>query len=149
MELILKERVEKLGTKGDIVRVSDGYARNYLLPKKLAVVATPANIKQIEQEKTTAVRREAKEKQDAQSLAEQLLKVSVLLSRKVGENNVLYGSVTSMDIAEALEAKGFTIDKRKIELDEAIKNLGQFDVPVKLHREVTASVRVEVSEDQE
>jgi large subunit ribosomal protein L9 len=147
MDIILREKIEKLGTKGDIVRVSDGYARNFLLPKKLAMVATPANIRQIEQEKAAAVRREAVEKQEAEALAQQLSRVSLNLSRKVGEHEVLYGSVTSMDIAEALEAKGFTIDKRKIELTEAIKSLGKFDIPVKLHREVTALVGLVVSKE--
>jgi len=147
MEIILREKVEKLGAKGDIVRVSDGYARNFLLPKKLAALATPANIRQIEQEKAAAIRQEAREKQDAEALSQQLSNVSVTLTRRVGENEVLYGSVTSMDIAEALQAKGFNIDKRKIELDDAIKSVGRFDVPVRLHREVTVLVSVEVSKE--
>jgi len=147
MEIILREKVEKLGAKGDIVRVSDGYARNFLLPKKLADLATPANIRQIEQEKAAAIRQEAREKQDAEALSQQLSNVSVTLTRRVGENEVLYGSVTSMDIAEALQAKGFNIDKRKIELDDAIKSVGRFDVPVRLHREVTVLVSVEVSKE--
>jgi large subunit ribosomal protein L9 len=148
MEIILRERVEKLGTKGDVVNVSDGYARNFLLPKKLAVLATPANMKQIEQEKAAAVRREAKEKQEVEALARQLSQVSIQVSRKVGENEVLYGSVTSMDIAELLEAKGFTVDRRKIDLQEALKSLGQHDVPIKLHREVTAFIKVEVIKEE-
>jgi large subunit ribosomal protein L9 len=148
MEIILRERVEKLGTKGDVVNVSAGYARNFLLPKKLAVLATPANMKQIEQEKAAAVRREAKEKEEAEALARQLSQVSLQVSRKVGENEVLYGSVTSMDIAQLLEAKGFTVDRRKIDLHEALKSLGQFDVPIKLHREVTAFVKVEVTKEE-
>jgi large subunit ribosomal protein L9 len=148
MEIILREKVEKLGTKGDIVRVSDGYARNFLLPKKLAVLATAPNIRQIEQEKASAVRREAVEKQESEALAQQLAKVSLNLTRKVGENDVLYGSVTSMDIAEALEAKGFTLDKRKIELSEPIKSLGKVDVPIRLHREVTAFVGLIVSKEE-
>jgi large subunit ribosomal protein L9 len=148
MEIILRERVEKLGTKGDVVNVSAGYARNFLLPKKLAVLATPANMKQIEQEKAAAVRREAKEKEEAEALARQLSQVFLQVSRKVGENEVLYGSVTSMDIAQLLEAKGFTVDRRKIDLHEALKSLGQFDVPIKLHREVTAFVKVEVTKEE-
>jgi large subunit ribosomal protein L9 len=148
MEIILRERVEKLGTKGDVVNVSDGYARNFLLPKKLAVLATPANMKQIEQEKAAAVRREAKEKQEVEALARQLSQVSIQVSRKVGENEVLYGSVTSMDIAELLEAKGFTVDRRKIDLQETLKSLGQHDVPIKLHREVTAFIKVEVIKEE-
>lgn len=147
MEVILKERVEKLGSKGDVIRVSDGYARNFLLPKKLAVLATPANRVQIEHEKVVAVRLEAKEKVEAEGLAQQLATTSVKLRRKVGENNVLYGSVTTMDIAEALEAQGFKIDKRKIELEDHIKTLGQFTVPVRLHREVTVPIMVEVSKE--
>jgi large subunit ribosomal protein L9 len=148
MEIILREKVEKLGSKGDIVRVSDGYARNFLFPKKLAVLATAPNIRQIEQEKAAAVRREAVEKQEAEALAQQLSKVSLSLARKVGEHDVLYGSVTSMDIAEALEAKGFTLDKRKIELPEPIKSLGKIEVPIRLHREVTAFVELVVSREE-
>lgn len=148
MEIILRERVEKLGTKGDIVRVSDGYARNFLFPKKLAVLATTTNIRQIEQEKAAAVRREALEKQEAEELARQLSKVSLTLTRKAGESDVLYGSVTSMDIAEALAAKGFTLDRRKIELSEPIKSLGKVDVPIRLHREITAFVGLVVSKEE-
>jgi large subunit ribosomal protein L9 len=148
MEIILRERVEKLGTKGDVVKVSDGYARNYLLPKKLAVRATPANMKQIGQEKAAAVRREAKEKQEAEALAQQLSDVLLQVSRKVGENDVLYGSVTSLDLAAMLEAKGFTVDRRKIDLAEPLKSIGQFEVPIKLHREVTAFFTVEVVKEE-
>jgi large subunit ribosomal protein L9 len=148
MEVILRERVGKLGTKGDIVRVSDGYARNFLLPKKLAVLATPGNIHQIEQEKAAAVRCEAREKQEAEALTEQLSNITIQLSRKVGENEVLYGSVTSMDIAEAMGARGFVIDRRKIELADPIKSLGKFEVPIKLHRDVTALVSVVVSREE-
>jgi len=147
MEIILREKVETLGAKGDVVRVSDGYARNFLLPKKLAVLATPANIRQIEQEKVAAVRREAIEKREAEMLAEQLSKVSLSLARKAGENDVLYGSVTSMDIAEALETKGFSVDKRKIALEEPIRSLGTFEVSIKLHRDVTALVGLVVSKE--
>ncbi len=147
MEIILREKVDALGSKGDIVRVSDGYARNFLFPKKLAVLATPANIHQIEQEKAAAVRREAVEKQEAEVLAQQLSGISLSLARKVGENDVLYGSVTSMDIAEALQSKGFVIDKRKIELGEPIKSLGKTDVPIRLHRDVTAHVELVVSKE--
>jgi len=147
MEIILREKVETLGVKGDVVRVSDGYARNFLLPKKLAVLATPANIRQIEQEKAAAVRREAIETREAEMLAEQLSKVSLTLARKAGENDVLYGSVTSMDIAEALETKGFSVDKRKIALEEPIRSLGTFEVSIKLHRDVTALVGLVVSKE--
>lgn len=148
MEVILKEKVDSLGTKGDVVKVSDGYARNFLLPKKLAVMATPANRVQIEHEKTVAVRREAKEKQEAEVLAQQLSKVSLRLSRKVGENDILYGSVTSMDLAEALQEKGFTVDRRKIEMADHLKSVGQFSVPVRLHREVTVNLNVEVAREE-
>ena len=148
MEIILREKVEKLGGKGDIVRVSDGYARNYLLPKNLAVLANPANIRLVEQEKGAAVRREAKEKQEAELLAQQLAKVVLQVSRKVGEHEVLYGSVTSMDIAELLAAKGFNIDRKKMDLHEPLKSIGHFDVPIKLHREVTTFVKVEVLRDE-
>jgi large subunit ribosomal protein L9 len=148
MEVILKEKVEKLGVKGDVVRVSDGYARNFLFPRKLAVPATPGNKTQIEQEKAAAVRQEAKEKVEAEMLARQVASVSIKLSRKVGENNILYGSVTTLDIAEALEGKGFKIDKRKIELKDHIKSLGQFQVSVKLHREVVVPISVEVVKEE-
>jgi large subunit ribosomal protein L9 len=111
MEIILRERIDKLGVRGDVVNVSPGYARNFLLPKKLAVLATAANMKQIEQEKAAAVRREALETKDAEALAQQMSQVVIQVSRKVGENEVLYGSVTAMDIAELLAAKGFTIDR--------------------------------------
>lgn len=148
MEIILREKVEKLGGRGDIVKVSDGYARNYLLPKNLAVAANPANIRLVEQEKAKAVRQEAKEKEGAELLAQQLAKLVLEVSRKVGEHDVLYGSVTSMDIAELLAAKGFNIDRKKMDLHEPLKSIGQFDVPIKLHREVTAFVRVEVRKEE-
>jgi large subunit ribosomal protein L9 len=119
-----------------------------LFPKKLAVLATTTNIRQIEQEKAAAVRREAIEKQEAEELARQLSKVSLTLTRKAGESDVLYGSVTSMDIAEALAAKGFTLDRRKIELSEPIKSLGKVDVPIRLHREITAFVGLVVSKEE-
>jgi large subunit ribosomal protein L9 len=148
MEVILRERVDNLGVKGDVVKVSDGYARNFLLPKKLAVTATVANRQQIEHEKAIAVRREAIEKQEAEVLAEQLSKVSIRLSRKVGENDILYGSVTSMDLAEALHEKGYTIDRRKIEMEDHLKSVGQFKVPVKLHRDLTVFLNVEVVREE-
>jgi large subunit ribosomal protein L9 len=148
MEIILREKVENLGGKGDIVKVSDGYARNYLLPKNLAVAANPANIRLVEQEKAVAVRREAKEKQEAELLAQQLTKIVLRVSRKVGEHDVLYGSVTSMDIAELLTAKGFNIDRKKMDLHEPLKSIGQFDVPIKLHRDVTTFVKVEVLKEE-
>jgi len=148
MEVILRERVEKLGNRGDVVKVSDGFARNFLLPHKLALPSTPANRKQVDQEKTVAVRREAHEKTEAEALAQQLSKVAIRLARKVGEHGVLYGSVTALDIAEAFSAQGFTVDRRKIEMEEAIKSLGQHTVSIKLHREVAASITVEVIKEE-
>jgi large subunit ribosomal protein L9 len=144
MEVILREKVEKLGSRGEVVKVSEGYARNFLLPRKLALLATPANMKQIEQEKAAAVRRETNEKAEAEALAQQLSKITIRLARKVGENDVLYGSVTSMDIAEALQVQGFTLDRRKFEMEEALKSLGQHQVNIKLYRDVVATVTVEV-----
>ena len=149
MEVILKEDLEKLGHRGDVVKVADGYARNYLLPKKLAIEATKGNKNVIEQMKAAAVRRSAAEKSEAEILAKQFEGVSISFDRKTGEKDHLFGSVTSSDIAEALSAKGFNIDRRKIQLDEPIKSLGDFDVPVKLHREVTARVKVTVTKEEE
>lgn len=144
MEVILKEDIETLGHRGDTVKVADGYGRNYLLPKKLALEATAANKAVIEQMKAAAVRRSAKEKEEAAALVSQLDAVSLIFERKVGEHDHLFGSVTSSDIAKQLEEKGFQIDRRKIHLDEPLKQTGEFHVPVKLHREVTAHVKVTV-----
>ncbi len=148
MEVILKEDVLKLGHRGDVVKVADGYGRNYLLPEKLAIEATPANRAVIEQMKASAVRKSAKEKVDAEGLAAQLNEVELTFERKVGEHEHLFGSVTSSDIAHALEAKGFTIDRRKIALDDPLKSLGEYHVPVKLHRDVTSHIKVVVKSDQ-
>ncbi len=144
MEVILKEDIETLGHRGDIVKVADGYGRNYLLPKKLALEATAANKAVIEQMKASAVRRSAKEKEEAAQLVTQLDAVSLVFERKVGDHEQLFGSVTSADIARQLDEKGFQIDRRKIHLDEPLKQTGEFHVPVKLHREVTAHVKVTV-----
>lgn len=144
MEVILKEDVNNLGHRGDVVKVADGYGRNFLLPKKLAMEATAANKAVIEQMKASAVRRSAKEKAEAEQLVVQLNNVALVFERKVGENDHLFGSVTSADIAQQLEAKGFNIDRRKVQLDEPLKSVGEFHVPVKLHREVTAHVAVTV-----
>src|SRR6201996_3040269 len=144
MEVILKEDVNNLGHRGDVVKVADGYGRNYLLPKKLAMEATAANKAVIEQMKASAVRRSAKEKGEAEALVQQLNNVTLVFDRKVGENDHLFGSVTSADIATALEAKGFNIDRRKVQLEDPLKQVGEFHVPVKLHREVTAHVAVTV-----
>jgi large subunit ribosomal protein L9 len=148
MEVILKEDVNKLGHRGDVVKVADGYGRNYLLPSKLAIEATSANRAVIEQMKASAVRKSAKEKVEAESLATTLSALELVFERKVGENDHLFGSVTSGDIAHQLEAQGFTIDRRKISLEDPLKSLGEYHVPVKLHREVTAHVKVTVKGDQ-
>lgn len=148
MDVVLRERIEKLGDRGEVVSVKPGYARNFLLPKRKAVLATPHNLRQVEQEKAAAVRREAIEKNEAEILAQQLAEVSLQFTRKAGEQDVLYGSVTSLDIAESLHEKGFEIDRRKIDLDEPLKSLGGHNVPIKLHREVTAVVSVEVLREE-
>jgi len=147
MEVILKEDVDKLGHRGDVVKVADGYGRNYLLPGKLAIEATAANKNVIAQMKESAVRKSAKEKAGAEELAKQVDAAELVFERKVGDNEHLFGSVTSGDIAHALEAQGFKIDRRKISLDEPLRTLGEFHVPVKLHREVTAHVKVTVKSD--
>ena len=149
MEVILKEDVNKLGHRGDVVKVADGYGRNYLLPEKLAIEATSANKAVIEQMKASAVRKSAREKVDAELLAAQLNAIELVFERKVGEHEHMFGSVTSADIAKELEAKGFTtVERRKIALDDPLKTLGEYHVPVKLHREVTAHVKVTVKGEQ-
>ena len=148
MEVILKEDVNNLGNRGDVVKVADGYGRNFLLPKKLAMEATAANKVVIEQMKQAAVRHSAREKSEAESLVSQLNQVELVFERKVGENDHLFGSVTSAEIAHQLEQKGFTIDRRKLQLEEPLRQLGEFHVPVKLHREVTAHVKVTVKAEE-
>jgi large subunit ribosomal protein L9 len=149
MEVILKEDVNKLGNRGDVVRIADGYGRNYLLPAKLAIEATANNKAVIEQMKASAIRKLAKEKVVAEDLAKQLEAVELVFVRKVGENDHLFGSVTSGDIAHQLEEKGYTVDRRKISLEEPLKTLGEFHVPIKLHREVTSHLKVTINgEDQ-
>jgi len=147
MEVILKEDVQKLGHRGDVVNVADGYGRNYLLPGKLAIEATTANKAVIEQMKGSAIRKSAKEKAQSDELARTLSQVEITFERKVGENDHLFGSVTSGDIAHQLELQGYTIDRRKIALEEPLKQLGEFHVPIKLHREVTAHVKVTIKSD--
>ena len=147
MEVILKEDVSKLGHRGDVVKVAEGYGRNYLIPHKLAIEATSANRAVIEQMKAAAVRKSAKEKGGAEELAKQLSAVVLEFTRKSGEHDQLFGSVTSADIARELEARGFTIDRRKIELDVPLKTVGEFPVPIKLHREVTVSIKVTVNKE--
>lgn len=149
MEVILKEDVPKLGSRGDVVKVAAGYGRNYLLPKKLAIEATAANKAVIEQMKAAAVRRLAKEKGDAELLAKQFEGVSLLFTRKAGENDQLFGSVTSADIAQELENRGFNIDRRKIEVDQPLKSVGEFAVAIKLHREVSVQVKVTIAKEAE
>jgi large subunit ribosomal protein L9 len=148
MEVILKEDISNLGHRGDVVKVADGYGRNYLLPKKLALQATAANKAVITQMKASAVRRSAKEKTEAEALVGQLNNVALVFARKVGENDHLFGSVTSSDIAAQLEQKGFNIDRRKVQLDDPLKQLGEFHIPVKLHREVTAHIAVTVKGEE-
>jgi large subunit ribosomal protein L9 len=149
MEVILREHIDNLGRRGDIVKVAEGYARNYLLPRKLALAVTEANKRQIERERKIAEVREAKEKTDAEAFAGRLTQVEIEIARRVGESDTLYGSVTSADIAHALQAKGFEIDKRKIQLPEPLKALGEVHVPVRVHREVTAQLRVKVVAQQQ
>jgi large subunit ribosomal protein L9 len=144
MEVILREHVENLGRRGEIVKVADGYARNYLLPRKLALLATAGNKKQIEREREKFEAKEADEKRVADGLAQRLANVEVVIARKVGETEALYGSVTTVDIADALAAKGIEVERRKLQLHEPIKQLGEFDVPVRLHRDVAAHIKVKV-----
>ena len=145
MEVILREHVDNLGRRGDLVKVADGYARNYLLPRKLALLATDGNKKVIEREKVKFDAKEAEEQKVAQAVADRLATVEIEITRKVGETDALFGSVTNADVADALAAKGFDIDRRKIQLHEAIKKLGDYTVPVKLHREVTVPLKVKVA----
>ena len=140
MEVILRDHVENLGKRGEIVKVADGYARNYLLPRKLALLATEGNKRQIDRERAKLEAREAEDKKVAEAIADRMANLEVVIARKVGETEALYGSVTTADVAEALAAKGFDIDRRKIQLAEPIKKLGDFDLSVKLQREVTATV---------
>jgi large subunit ribosomal protein L9 len=149
MEVILKEEVANLGHRGDVVKVAEGYGRNYLLPHKLAIEATHANKAVIEQMKSSAVRRSAVEKADSEALAKQLDAVSLSFHRKAGEKDHLFGSVTSSDIADALEHKGFNIDRRKIQLAEPLKSIGDFEVPIRLHRDVVSKVKVTVAKEAE
>ena len=144
MEVILREHVDNLGKRGEIVKVADGYARNYLLPRKLALLVTAGNRKQIERERAKFDIKEAEDQKVAQAIADRMASVEIVIARRVGETDVLYGSVTSSDIAEALAAKGFDIDRRKLQLPEPIKRLGAVDLAVKLHRDVTATVKVKV-----
>lgn len=148
MEVILREDIEKLGSRGEVVKVAPGYARNFLLPRRLAVAATEANRKIVEQERQAHLRKEAKQKSEAEDLGKLLGGIMVTIAQKAGENDQLFGSVTSKDVADGLSAKGFNVDRRKIQLDEPIKQLGEFKIPVRLHKEVTAEVTVVVAKEE-
>lgn len=148
MEVILREEIEKLGHRGSIVKVADGYARNYLLPKKLAVAATDANRKIVEQEREAWLRKEAKLQSDAQDLAKLLQGVTLTFRHRVGENDHLFGSVTAKDIADALEQKNFHFDRRKVILDEPIRTLGEHKVTLRLHRDVSTEIPIVVEKEE-
>jgi len=147
MEVILKEDVAKLGNRGDVVKVAEGYGRNFLLPRKLAIEANSANKSVIEQMKAASVRRSAKEKSAAEDLSKQFDGLEVSFTRKSGENDQLFGSVTAGDIADALEKKSFHIDRRKIQLHEPLKSVGEFTVPIKLHKDVTTHLKVIIGKE--
>jgi large subunit ribosomal protein L9 len=149
MEVILREDVDKLGARGEMVKVAPGYARNFLLPRRLAVAATESNKKIVEQERQAHLRRDAKEVADATDLGKMMANLSVTISQKAGENEQLFGSVTSKDIADLLEKQGYTIERRKIVLPEPIKTLGEFKVPLRLHRDVTTEITVHVTKEVE
>jgi large subunit ribosomal protein L9 len=147
MEVILLQDVEKLGTRGQVVKVADGYGRNHLLPKKIALAATPQNKKWVGQQRVRFLKMEAKEKADAEELAKIMEGASVTVKRKSGEQGTLFGSVTAMDVAEELTAQGYNIDRRKIQLQTPLKLLGEYDVAVKLHREVAQTIKVKVESE--
>ena len=147
MKVVLREDVEKLGKRGDVVKVAAGYGRNFLLPKKLAYEATAGNLKLIEHEKRAKDLRDARIRKDFEAVARSLSGLSLTVAKRVGENEALFGSVTAQDIADLIAAKGIEIDKRKVQLDEPIKHLGEHDVKVKLHPEVLASVRLLVTKE--
>lgn len=144
IEVILKEHVEHLGNRGEIVKVASGYARNFLFPRNLALAVTEENKRQIERERVKAEAKEAEELKAARALAATLEGLDVSIARRVGENDVLYGSVTTGDIADALAARDVTVDRRKIQLADPLKTLGEHTVGVKLHREVTANLKVRI-----
>src|SRR5438093_4394152 len=149
MEVILRETIDNLGRAGQVVKVAAGYARNYLLPKKLAYLATPGNLKVIEAERQILLRKDATQQVNAEQLKQLLDKVELVIRRKIGEQNVLYGSVTNSDVAEELEKKGFQIEKRKIHMDDHIKSLGEFSIPIRLFKDVTAHVKLKVEPETE
>ena len=147
MEVILRETIDNLGRRGEVVDVKNGYARNYLLPQKLALLVTDTNRRQVEREREAAEAREAEERQVAARLAERLQSVECVITRRVGETSTLYGSVTSADIAEFYESRQISVDKRKIQLKEPIKELGDFSIAIRLHPDVVAEVAVKVSKE--
>ncbi len=144
IEVILREHVEHLGSRGEIVKVADGYARNYLFPRKLALAVTEENKRQVERDRAKAEAKESEERQVAEAMGKRLESLDLSIARRVGEHETLYGSVTSADIAEALLAQDFTVDRRKVQLPDPLKTLGEHVVPVKLHRDVTAQLKVKV-----
>jgi large subunit ribosomal protein L9 len=148
MEVILREDIGTLGARGAVVKVADGYARNYLLPKRLAVAATESNKKIVAQERDAHLRREAKLQSESEELAKLMGNITLTFRHKVGENDHLFGSVTAKDIAEALEAKGYHLERRKIQLEEPIRTLGEHDVTLRLHREVSTQIKVLVEAEQ-
>jgi len=148
MEVILREDIEKLGSRGQMVKVAAGYARNYLLPKKLAVAATESNKKIVEQERQAHLRKEAKVKGEAEDLAKLMTGTTVRITQKAGENDQLFGSVTSKDIADGLTAQNYNIDRRKIQLEDPIKSLGEYKVPVRLYKDVVAEITVIVAKEE-
>jgi|SRR5947209_17090071 len=148
-KILLRQDMDDLGARGEIVRVRAGYARNYLLPRRLAVEATTSNVKQIDQERAALLKREAKERATAEGQADQMRSLVLTFERKSGEQGALYGSVTSMDIAEALKERGYEIDRHRIHLREPLKRLGEFNIPVRLHREVTIDLQVKVTPEGE
>ena len=149
MKVILKKDVDKLGKAGEIVRVATGYGRNYLIPMKIAVEATPGNLKVTDIERLAAARRDQRDKEAASILAKEIVKLQITIRKKVGEGGILYGSVTALDIADSLGAHKIEVDKRKIQLEEPIKSIGDYQVPIRLHKEVTVPVRIAVEEEPE
>lgn len=149
MKVILKQDVEKLGKSGDVVKVAPGYGRNYLIPRGIAMEATPGNIKVVEMERISLARHDQREKESASLLAGEIVKLTVTLQKKTGEGGSLYGSVTALDIADFLISHKIDIDKRKIQLEEPIKTVGEYQVPIRLHREVTVPIKVVVEPEPE
>jgi large subunit ribosomal protein L9 len=149
MEIILRETIDNLGRAGQVVKVANGYARNYLLPRKLAYLVTPGNLKVIESERNSLLRKEAAQSGDAEKLKAQIDGVEIVIRRKVGEHNALYGSVTNGDVAEELEKKGIQVEKRKILMDDHIKALGEYTISIRLFKDVIASVKLKVEQEKE